>query len=294
MNHKAGFVNILGNPNVGKSTLLNVLINEKLAIITPKAQTTRHRIMGIINGEDYQIVYSDTPGILKPRYLLHQSMMNVVSGAMSDADVYLYVTDHSETIENINQEIFEKLKNANAPLIFIINKKDLIRGGKAEIERREKYWKKQLNIDKILSVSALKKEKTAKIIESIVAYLPEHPAYYPKDELTDRSLRFFVSEIIREKIFMNYEKEIPYCCEVIIDSFKEETKITKIAATIYVTRDSQKGILIGHKGGALKKVGTQARIDMEEFLGIKVFLELHVKVGKEWRDNERFLKQFGY
>ncbi len=290
MSHKSGFVNILGNPNAGKSTLMNAFVGEKLSIITAKAQTTRHRIMGIANGEDYQIVYSDTPGIVNPHYKLHESMMGFVHSALKDADIFLLVTDIGEDFKN--QEILDKVKESCIPTIIIINKIDL--SDQETVELKIKFWKDKFENAEIIPVSALLKFNIEKVISSILERLPDSPPYFPKDELSDKTMRFFASEIIREKIFENYQKEIPYACEVIVDSYKEEANIDKISATIFVERDSQKGIVIGHKGGALKKVGTEARLDLEEFVQKKVFLELHVKVNKDWRNNDTFLKRFGY
>ena len=290
MSHKSGFVNILGNPNAGKSTLMNAFVGEKLSIITAKAQTTRHRIMGIANGEDYQIVYSDTPGIVNPHYKLHESMMGFVHSALKDADIFLLVTDIGEDFKN--QEILDKVKESCIPTIIIINKIDL--SDQETVELKIKFWKEKFENAEVIPVSALLKFNIEKVISSILEHLPDSPPYFPKDELSDKTMRFFASEIIREKIFENYQKEIPYACEVIVDSYKEETNIDKISATIFVERDSQKGIVIGHKGGALKKVGTEARLDLEEFVQKKVFLELHVKVNKDWRNNDTFLKRFGY
>ncbi|MFZ4740250.1 MAG: GTPase Era [Bacteroidales bacterium] len=290
MAHKSGFVNILGNPNAGKSTLMNAFVGEKLSIITSKAQTTRHRIMGIVNAEDYQIVYSDTPGIVNPHYKLHESMMGFVMSALKDADVFLLVTDIGEDFKN--QEILETVKDSLIPTIIIINKIDL--SDQETVELKMKFWQGKFPTAEVIPVSALLKFNMEKVVASILDKLPDSPPYFPKDEISDKTMRFFASEIIREKIFENYQKEIPYACEVIVESYKEEPNIDKISATIFVERDSQKGIIIGHKGSALKKVGTEARIDMEEFLQKKVFLELHVKVNKDWRNNDTFLKRFGY
>jgi len=290
MAHKSGFVNILGNPNAGKSTLMNAFVGEKLSIITSKAQTTRHRIMGIVNAEDYQIVYSDTPGIVNPHYKLHESMMSFVMSALKDADVFLLVTDIGEDFKN--QEILETVKDSLIPTIIIINKIDL--SDQETVELKMKFWQGKFPTAEVIPVSALLKFNMEKVIESILEKLPDSPPYFPKDEISDKTMRFFASEIIREKIFENYQKEIPYACEVIVESYKEEPTIDKISATIFVERDSQKGIVIGHKGSALKKVGTEARLDLEEFLQKKVFLELHVKVNKDWRNNDTFLKRFGY
>ena len=290
MSHKSGFVNILGNPNAGKSTLMNAAIGEKLSIITAKAQTTRHRIMGIANGDDYQIVYSDTPGIVNPHYKLHESMMGFVHSALKDADVFLLVTDIGEDFKN--QDILDKVKESGIPTIIVINKIDL--SDQETVEQKIKYWKYKFESAEIIPVSALLKFNIEKVIDSILEKLPDSPPYFPKDELSDKTMRFFASEIIREKIFENYQKEIPYACEVVVESYKEEVHIDKISATIFVERESQKGIVIGHKGSALKKVGTESRIDIEDFVQKKVFLELHVKVNKDWRNNDTFLKRFGY
>ncbi len=290
MSHKSGFVNILGNPNAGKSTLMNAAIGEKLSIITAKAQTTRHRIMGIANGDDYQIVYSDTPGIVNPHYKLHESMMGFVHSALKDADVFLLVTDIGEDFKN--QDILDKVKESCIPTIIVINKIDL--SDQETVEQKIQYWRDKFESAEIIPVSALLKFNIEKVIDSILVKLPDSPPYFPKDELSDKTMRFFASEIIREKIFENYQKEIPYACEVVVESYKEEVHIDKISATIFVERESQKGIVIGHKGSALKKVGTESRIDIEDFVQKKVFLELHVKVNKDWRNNDTFLKRFGY
>lgn len=289
--HKSGFVNIIGNPNVGKSTLMNALVGERLSIITSKAQTTRHRILGIVNGEDFQIIYSDTPGILKPNYKLQESMLKFVNSAFVDADIILYVTDPFETSDK-NEDYLKKVKNAKMPLIVLINKIDLI--DEEKMGQLVDAWHELLPEAIILPVSALEKVNIGLLFDKIIALLPEGPEYYPKDSLTDRSERFFVSEIIREKIFLNYKKEIPYSVEVGVESFEEEKNIVRIRAIIYVMRASQKGIIIGHQGKALKKVGTQARIDIEGFLDNKVYLELHVKINKDWRDAPNKLKSLGY
>ncbi len=289
--HKSGFVNIIGNPNVGKSTLMNQLVGEKLSIITSKAQTTRHRIMGIVSGEDFQIVYSDTPGILKPSYKLQESMMKFVTGALTDADVILFVTDTIEESERA-AEILAKLKKSTIPTIVVINKVDL--SNPAELEKLVEKWHAELPEARIVPVSAKEQFNIEPLFKTILELLPEGPAYYPKDTLTDKTLRFFASEIIREKILKFYDKEIPYSCEIAIDTYKEEPTIDRIAATIYVSRDSQKGIIIGHKGEKLKKVGKAAREDMEAFLQKKVFLQLYVKVNDDWRNNDRELRRFGY
>ena len=289
--HRSGFVNIIGNPNVGKSTLMNALVGEKLSIITSKAQTTRHRIMGIVNGEDFQIVYSDTPGILKPVYKLQESMLRFVKSAFVDADIILYVTDVVEKFDK-NGQFLEKLHKAKMPVLILINKIDL--STEEKLETLVEQWHNVLPKAEILPISALAKVNVSVLFEKILTLLPEGPAYYPKDELTDKSERFFVAEIIREKIFLNYRKEIPYSVEVVVDAFKEEQKLIRIKATIYVVRETQKGIIIGHQGKGLKKTGTDARLDIERFLGRKVFLELFVKVDDNWRDKPVRLKNFGY
>lgn len=289
--HKSGFVNIIGNPNVGKSTLMNALVGEKLSIITSKAQTTRHRIMGIVSGEDFQIVYSDTPGILKPSYKLQESMMKFVTGAVADADVILYVTDTVERGER-SAGIIDRIRQSGVPVIVVINKIDLTTP--EALEALVDKWQGELPEARIVPASAKENFNIEGLFKTILDLLPEGPAFYPKDTLTDKTLRFFASEIIREKILRFYDKEIPYCCEIEIESYKEEPAIDRIAATIYVARDSQKGILIGHKGEKLKRVGQAAREDMEQFLGKKVFLQLFVKVNDDWRNNERQLRRFGY
>ncbi|MFI3292060.1 MAG: GTPase Era [Rikenellaceae bacterium] len=289
--HQAGFVNIIGNPNVGKSTLMNALVGERLSIITSKAQTTRHRIMGIVNGDNFQIVYSDTPGILKPNYKLQESMMKFVTGAISDADVLLYVTDTVEKSDR-SEEIIEKIAKSDIPTLLVINKIDLTTP--EGLEELVAQWKERLPKARIVPTSAKENFNIGGLFDMIVEKLPESEPFYPKDTLTDKTLRFFATEIIREKILTNYDKEIPYCCEVSIEEYKEESTIDRISATIYVARDSQKGIIIGHKGEKLKRVGTQARIDMEKFLDKKVFLQLHVKVMDDWRNSDRSLRRFGY
>jgi len=291
MAHKSGFVNIIGNPNVGKSTLMNALVGERLSIITSKAQTTRHRIMGIVNGEDFQIVYSDTPGVLKPNYKLQESMMKFVTGALKDADVLLYVTDTVEQIDK-HADFLEKVRLSALPTIAVINKIDLTTPEK--LEALVDKVKNLLPEAVIVPVSAKENFNIGGLFDLILSKLPEGPAYYAKDALTDKTMRFFASEIIREKIFLNYEKEIPYSVEISIDEYKEDLAIDRISATIYVARETQKGIIIGHQGKMLKKVGTQAREDLEAFLQKKVFLQLHVKVNPGWRDSDRALRHFGY
>ncbi|HIZ14920.1 MAG TPA: GTPase Era [Candidatus Tidjanibacter faecipullorum] len=290
--HKSGFVNIIGNPNVGKSTLMNELVGERLSIITSKAQTTRHRIMGIVNGDDFQIVYSDTPGILKPAYKLQESMMHFVSDALSDADVILYVTDTVERGDETSEAIVATLARGTTPVIVVINKIDLTT--QEQLEELVGRWHDRLPSAAVVPVSALNRFNMEGLLDAIVARLPEGEPYYPKDTLTDRPLRFFASEIIREKILLNYQKEIPYSVEIAIEEYREEPTIDRIAATIYVARESQKAILIGRRGEMLKKVGTAARIDLEKFLDKKVFLQLFVKVSDNWRDSDKQLRRFGY
>ena len=289
--HKSGFVSIIGKPNVGKSTLMNKLIGEKLSIITSKAQTTRHRIFGILSGQDFQLIYSDTPGILAPQYELHKSMMRFVNSSLEDADVILFVTDLYEKADEADDAI-EKLKNANVPVIFVMNKIDLAKGSQAH--DKIEYWKEYIKPDHIIEVSALEGTNVEKLFDTIMENIPVHPPYFPKDELTDRPERFFAAEIVREKIFLNYKKEVPYSCEVLISEFNEEEEIIRLRAEIYVERKSQKGIIIGKGGEALKKVGSAARLDMEDFFGKKVFLETFVKVEENWRKNSNLLKRFGY
>jgi len=291
MSHRSGFVNILGSPNVGKSTLMNALVGERLSIITSKAQTTRHRIMGIVNGDDFQIVYSDTPGIIKPKYRLQEVMMNFVSAAMSDADIILYVTDVNEKPDHESRHL-DKIRDSGIPVIIAINKIDL--SNQSTLEMIVDSWEKKFPESPVIPVSALKNFNVVTLLNAVTSKLPEGEPYFPKDQLTDKYERFFASEIIREKILVNYEKEIPYSVEIEIDSFKEEKDLIKIRALIHVTRDSQKGIIIGHKGQKLKKVGTGARLDMEDFFGKKIFLELFVKVTRDWRNKPQELKRFGY
>jgi len=291
MAHKAGFVNIIGNPNVGKSTLMNALVGERLSIITSKAQTTRHRIMGIVNGEDFQIVYSDTPGMLKPNYKLHEKMMKFVDVALTDADVVLLVTDINDT-NAIPENFFNDLKKITQPILHIINKIDT--STQEVLEAKISFWKDALPNSEIIAASALTKFNVSYIFDRIIAVLPESPAYYDKDQLTDKSERFFVSEIIREKILMFYDKEVPYSVEVIVEDFKEKPEITVIRAVILVARESQKPIIIGDGGRAIKKLGTESRKSIEKFIDKKVYLDLNVKVDPDWRDNELRLKRMGY
>ena len=290
--HKSGFVKIIGNPNVGKSTLMNALVGEKLSIITSKAQTTRHRIMGIVNGDDFQIVYSDTPGILKPSYRLQESMMKFVTGALTDADIVLYVTDTVEKGDAASEAIVDRILTSGIPTIVVINKVDLTT--QPELEALVDKWHERLPQAEIVPVSALKEFNVAGLFDLILKKLPEGEPYYPKDALTDKTMRFFASEIIREKIFLNYRKEIPYSVEIAIDEYREEPDMDRITATIYVARESQKGIIIGHRGEMLKKVGTAARIELEQFIDKKVFLQLHVKVNDDWRNSDAQLRRFGY
>ncbi|UII27812.1 GTPase Era [Fulvivirga maritima] len=287
--HKAGFVSIIGKPNVGKSTLMNQMVGERLSIITSKAQTTRHRIMGIISGEDFQVIYSDTPGIIKPEYELHNSMMKFVYSSLEDADVVLFVTD---IYEKFDEQLEEQLKKINQPLIFILNKIDQAKGTQAN--DKLDYWKENIKADAYLAVSALEGLNVDTIFNTIVELLPEHPAYFPKDELTDKPEKFFVEEIIREKIFLNYKKEVPYSTEVVVTEFKEDETIIRIRAEIYVERKSQKGIIIGKGGEALKKVGIASRTELEQFFGKQIHLETFVKVAENWRKKEISLKRFGY
>lgn len=291
MSHKSGFVNILGNPNVGKSTIMNKMVGEKVSIITSKSQTTRHRILGIVNGDDFQIVYSDTPGIIKPAYRLQENMMSFVGTAFEDADVIVYVTDVVEKFMK-NEHYVDRLKEANVPVLILINKIDL--SNQEEVTALMQRWQEVVPEAEIIPMSALKEHNLERLLLEILDRLPENPPFFPKDQLTDKTERFIVSEIIREKILIKYRQEIPYSVEVVIDSFKEEEKIIRIEATIFVTRNSQKGIIIGRKGAALKKVGQMARADAEAFFGKQVYLGLYVKVKKDWRDDDRMLRQFGY
>ncbi|MDR1730165.1 MAG: GTPase Era [Prevotellaceae bacterium] len=289
--HKSGFVNIVGNPNVGKSTLMNTLVGERISIITSKAQTTRHRIMGIVNGEDFQIVYSDTPGVLKPNYKLQESMLNFSVSALKDADVILYVTDVVESPEK-NIDFLEKVKQQQAPVLLVLNKIDLTNQEKL-IELVEK-WKELLPKAEIIPVSATNNFNLDYLLKRIRELLPDSPPFFEKDALTDKPARFFVTEIIREKILNNYDREIPYAVEIVVEQFKEDKSLIHINAVIFVERDSQKGIIIGQQGKMLKKIGTEARKDIEAFFEKKVFLELFVKVEKDWRNKENKLKSFGY
>ena len=289
--HKAGFVNIIGNPNVGKSTLMNALVGEKLSIVTAKAQTTRHRIMGIVNGDDWQIVYSDTPGILKPGYRLQENMLGYVDTAIGDADIILYVTDTVEKADK-NEAYVEKLGKVSFPVIIVINKIDI--SSQEKVTSLMAWWQEKVPAATIFPVSATEKFNLENVFSKVLELLPEAPAWYDKDTFTDRNLRFFASEIIREQILLCYDDEIPYCCEVEIESFRESEERYEIAAVINVMRDSQKGIIIGKKGAALKKVGTRARLEMEDFFQKKVFLSTFVKVDPDWRTSRKELRKFGY
>jgi GTP-binding protein Era len=291
MSHKSGFVNIIGSPNVGKSTLMNQLVGEKLSIITSKMQTTRHRIMGMVNEEDYQIVFSDTPGIINPAYRLHQNMMNFVSEALKDADVILMVTDIYEDPNKLEERLVQ-MNNLKVPTLLLLNKIDL--SDQKSLEKIVNLWKSKLPEAQILPISALHQMSIQFILPKILEWLPENPPYFDKDQLTNKSMRFFVSEIIREKILKIYQKEVPYSCEVVVEEYKDEEKIVRIRANIMVSRTSQKSIVIGHQGNKIKKLGTDARIDIEAFISKKVYLELYVKVDKDWRDKEGKLKKYGY
>jgi len=290
VSHKSGFVSIIGKPNVGKSTLMNSILGEKLSIVTPKAQTTRHRIKGILNNDDYQIVFSDTPGIIEPHYLLHDKMMEFVNASLADADAVLFITDLEETY--MDEDMMKRLTAIKIPVVVVINKADI--SSPDEINKLVHGWKKKLGPHAVIPISAIKDFNTDRVVETILEIMPEAPPFFPKGDLSDQTERFFVAEIIREKIFLNYEKKIPYSTEVAIETFTEEKEIVKIRAIIFVERDSQKGIIIGNKGDAIKRIGMQARKEIESFLGRKVFLELFVKVEKEWRKNELKLKRFGY
>jgi GTP-binding protein Era len=290
-NHKSGFVNIVGSPNVGKSTLMNRLVGEKVSIVTSKAQTTRHRIMGIVNDENYQIVFSDTPGVLNAAYKLHESMMDSVNTSLKDADVLLFITDTLENQMN-HEETLEKIKKLRVPVICLINKIDL--SDQEAVMARIAYWQEQLPNAIIYPISALHGFNLEPIWEKVIELIPESPPYYDKDEISDRPMRFFVSEIVREKIFLNCDKEIPYSCQVEIEEYKEEANITRIRALIIVERDSQRGILIGKGGDMIKRIGWDARKEIEKFIGQKVFLETYVKVDKDWRTTDSKLKKYGY
>ena len=290
MNHKAGFVNIIGNPNVGKSTMMNALVGENLSIITSKAQTTRHRILGIVNDENYQIVFSDLPGILKPHYKLQEKMLHFIDVAIQDADVFLYMVEAGET--KVDEEIAQKIIQSKKPVVVLINKIDL--STQEEIMVQIQHWSEIFSGSQVIPISALNNFNLEKVKDVILDMLPENPPYFPKDELTDKHMRFFVAEIIREKILLNFKQEVPYSVEVVVDQYKEEENLTRIFAYIYVARESQKMIILGKQGRAIKKLGTDARLDIEKFIDQKVFLELTVKVLKDWRDNDKQLKRLGY
>ena len=289
--HKAGFVNIIGNPNVGKSTLMNSLVGEKLSIITSKAQTTRHRILGIVNGEDFQLVLSDTPGVIKPSYELQSSMMDFVKTAIEDADILIYMIEIVESSLK-DENLFNKIKSSSIPVVVLINKIDL--SNQEELENQVSEWSTKLPNAEIFPISALKEFQVDNLLQRLIELLPECPPYFPKDQLTDKPERFFVNEIIREKILINYNKEIPYSVEILTEEFKEDEKIIRIRSVIMVERNSQKGIIIGHKGSALKKIGIESRKDLETFFGKQIHIELFVKVNKNWRSNHNQLKRFGY
>lgn len=288
--HRAGFVNLIGNPNVGKSTLMNQLVGEKISIMTSKAQTTRHRIKGIVNGDDFQIVYSDLPGVLDPAYMMQKMMMNFVVDSLQDADIILYLIECGET--RYNEELVEKIKNLGTPIVLVLNKID--RYTEAQVEEARSYWTNIFPDADVFAISALKGLNIDALRDRIVALLPECPPYFPKDALTDRPMRFFVSELIREQILLQYKKEIPYSVEVVVDSYKEEEDIIRIGATLFVERTTQKAIIIGSKGSAIKKLGTEARASIEDFLQKHIYLDLSVKVLKDWRNNELQMKKFGY
>ncbi len=291
MAHKAGFVNIIGNPNVGKSTLMNAFVGERLSIITSKAQTTRHRILGIVNGEDFQMILSDTPGIIKPAYQLQESMMGFVKSAFEDADVLLYLIELGEK-ELKDEAFFNKITAAKIPVLLLINKID--KGNEELLSEAIKLWSEKVPNAQIFAISALENFGVKEVFQQIVSLLPESPAFYPKDQLTDKPERFFVNEIIREKILMHYKKEIPYSVEIDTEEFFEEESIIRMRSVIMVERDTQKGIIIGHKGAAIKRIGVEARKDLEKFFGKQVHMELYVKVNKNWRSNDKQLKRFGY
>ena len=291
MTHKAGFVNIIGNPNVGKSTLMNALVGERLSIITSKAQTTRHRILGIVNGDDFQILFSDTPGIIKPAYQLQESMMDFVKSAFDDADVLIYMVEMGEK-ELKDEQFFNKITSAKIPVLLLINKID--KATQEDVEEKLAYWQEKVPNANVFLISALEKFNIEGVFNAILENLPESPAFYPKDQLTDKPERFFVNEAIREKILMHYKKEIPYAVEIETEEFFEDEKIIRIRSIIMVERQTQKGIIIGHKGSALKRVGTEARKDLQKFFQKKIHLELYVKVNKDWRNNKNQLRRFGY
>ncbi len=291
MSHKAGFVNIIGNPNVGKSTLMNAFVGERLSIITSKAQTTRHRILGIVNGEDFQVILSDTPGIIKPAYEMQESMMNFVKSAFEDADILVYMVEIGE--QDLKDEaFFNKIIHAKIPILLLLNKIDT--SDQLKLEEQVAYWTAKVPNAEIFPISALQNFNVKEVFNRIIDLLPESPAYYPKDQLTDKPERFFVNETIREKILLHYKKEIPYSVEIETEEFFEDENIIRIRALIMVERDTQKGIIIGHKGEALKRVGVEARADLEKFFGKQIHIEMYVKVNKNWRSNTNMLKRFGY
>jgi GTP-binding protein Era len=291
MSHKAGFVNIIGNPNVGKSTLMNAFVGERLSIITSKAQTTRHRILGIVNGEDFQMILSDTPGIIKPAYEMQASMMNFVKSAFEDADILIYMVEIGE--QDLKDEaFFNKIIHAKIPVLLLLNKIDI--SNQEKLEEQVAFWAEKVPNAEIFPISALQNFNVPEVFQRIISLLPESPAYYPKDQLTDKPERFFVNETIREKILLNYSKEIPYAVEIVTEEFFEDENIIRIRSLIMVERETQKGIIIGHKGAALKKVGVDSRADLEKFFGKQIHIELYVKVNKNWRSNVNMLKRFGY
>ena len=289
--HKAGFVNIIGNPNVGKSTLMNALIGEKLSIITSKAQTTRHRILGIVNSDEFQVIFSDTPGIIKPAYELQNSMMDFVKSAFDDADILLYMVEIGEK-DLKDEHFFKRINNSKIPVLLLLNKID--KSDQETLETQVAYWTEKVPKAEVIPISALERFNIQTVFDKIIELLPESPAFYPKDQLTDKPERFFVNETIREKILLHYKKEIPYAVEVVTESFEEDENIIRINSVIMVERDTQKGIIIGHKGSAIKRVGQEARKDLEAFFGKQIHIELFVKVNKNWRSNENQLKRFGY
>jgi GTP-binding protein Era len=289
--HKAGFVNIIGNPNVGKSTLMNAFVGEKLSIITSKAQTTRHRILGIVNGDDFQVIFSDTPGIIKPAYELQKNMMGFVKSAFEDADILIYMVEIGEKALK-DEAFFNKITNSKIPVLLLLNKIDT--SNQEQLEAQVQLWQNQVPNAEVIPISALEGFQVEEVFNRIIALLPESPPFYPKDQLTDKPERFFINEAIREKILLHYKKEIPYAVEVETEEFKEEDKIIRIRSVIMVERESQKGIIIGHKGTALKRVGVEARKDLEKFFDKQIHLELYVKVNKNWRSNQRQLRRFGY
>lgn len=291
MSHKAGFVNIIGNPNVGKSTLMNAFVGEKLSIITSKAQTTRHRILGIVNGDDFQVLFSDTPGIIKPAYELQKSMMEFVKSAFEDADILIYMVEIGEQALK-DEAFFEKIKNSKIPVLLLLNKIDV--SNQEQLESQVQFWAQKVPNAEIIPISAKEGFQVKEVFERIIELLPESPPFYPKDQLTDKPERFFINETIREKILLHYKKEIPYAVEVETEEFLEDENIIRIRSVIMVERDTQKGIIIGHKGAALKRVGMEARKDLERFFGKQIHIELYVKVNKNWRSNQNQLKRFGY